>query len=463
MNTPCDNCKNLEARISELEQIVAEQAKAIQEQVQLIKELDNERRKGKRQAQPFSKGKSLLTKKKPGRRPSQGHFDYRREPEKITDRIKTPLPDCPDCGHSLEKRKAHRNWQTDLPVIEPQVTCFETESGWCPQCLERKRSLCVGQIVSSGGASSHGLGPKLKAVSAVLKHRYGLAYRKQTECFETLFGLKLTPGGLCQSGQSMSSRLEGVYEEIAELLTEAASVHCDETGWRVGTASSWLWVFGNAENTLYRIEPTRGHEVILDVLGKDFAGVLISDRAKAYDHKNLNMWLKQKCIAHLLRNLSDLEEKQQRGALRFAREVKSLLRAALKLKQQAGHLEKDVFAKRAKALERKLDKLLSKDRNFSNEANRKMAISLAKQRPHLLRFLYHEKVDATNNQAERDLRPAVLARKTGRCNKTEAGAKTHAVLSSIIETLRKRGCNPIQDLTALLLVKQPTLNLFSSS
>ncbi len=90
-----------------------------------------------------------------------------------------------------------------------------------------------------------------------------------------------------------------------------------------------------------------------------------------------------------------------------------------------------------------------------------MAISLAKQRPHLLRFLYHEKVDATNNQAERDLRPAVLARKTGRCNKTEAGAKTHAVLSSIIETLRKRGCNPIQDLTALLLVKQPTLNLFS--
>ena len=43
--------------------------------IQLIKELQDELRKGKRQAQPFSKGKSLLAKKKPGRRPSQGHFD----------------------------------------------------------------------------------------------------------------------------------------------------------------------------------------------------------------------------------------------------------------------------------------------------------------------------------------------------------------------------------------------------
>lgn len=463
MEKPCENCSKLESRIAELERVVIEQAKVIQDQAQLIKELQDEQRKGKRQAQPFSKGKSLLAKKKPGRRPSQGHFDYRREPEKVTQTIKTSLPECPDCGHSLDTRKAHRNWQTDLPVTEPQVTCFETESGWCPQCRERKRSLCVGQIVSADGAAAHGVGPKLKAASATLKHRYGIPFRKQTELFETLFGLKITPSGLCQSGQSMSSRLKVVYKEIAELLTQAANVNCDETGWRVGTASSWLWVFGNAENTLYRIEPTRGHNVVVDVLGKDFSGVLSSDRAKAYDHKELKNWLKQKCVSHLLRNLSDLEEKQQCGALRFARDVKSVLRAALKLKRQMGNLEKSAYAKRAKALERKLDKLLSSNRNFSNEANRKMAASLSKQRPHLLRFLYYEGVDATNNQAERDLRPAVLARKTGRCNKTEIGAETHAVLSSIVETLRKRRLNPIQALAMLIQAKQPTLSLFSSS
>ena len=149
----------------------------------------------------------------------------RREPQKVTQTVNSSLPECPDCGHTLEKRKVHRNWQTDLPVIEPHVTCFETESGWCPQCNERKRSVCAGQIVTAEGAAAHGLGPKLKVVSATLKHRYGVAYRKQSELFETLLGLKITPSGLCQS----SSKLKGVYEEIAELLAQAVNIN-------------WLWM-----------------------------------------------------------------------------------------------------------------------------------------------------------------------------------------------------------------------------
>lgn len=181
MDTPCENCKKLEVRIAELERIFAEQAKVIQEQAQLIKDLQDELRKGKRQAQPFSKGKSLLAKKKPGRRPSQGHFSYRREPQKVTQTVNRSLPECPDCGHALEKRKTHHNWQTDLPVIVPDVTCFETESGWCPQCHERKRSVCPGQIVTAEGAAAHGLGPKLKAASAALKHRYPTA--NKPNCF----------------------------------------------------------------------------------------------------------------------------------------------------------------------------------------------------------------------------------------------------------------------------------------
>lgn len=62
MDTPCENCKKLGARLSELERVFAEQAKVIQEQAQLIKDLQDELRKSKRQAQPFSKGKSLLAK-----------------------------------------------------------------------------------------------------------------------------------------------------------------------------------------------------------------------------------------------------------------------------------------------------------------------------------------------------------------------------------------------------------------
>jgi len=68
MDTSCENCKKLEAKI-------AEQSKQIADLLKRIEDLENELRKSKRQAQPFSKGKNLLAKKKPGRRPSQGHFD----------------------------------------------------------------------------------------------------------------------------------------------------------------------------------------------------------------------------------------------------------------------------------------------------------------------------------------------------------------------------------------------------
>lgn len=143
--------------------------------------------------------------------------------------------------------------------------------------------------------------------------------------------------------------------------------------------------------------------------------------------------------------------------MKFARDAKTVLRAALKLKARQIDLPSETYAKRVMAMERKLDKLLSKDRNFSNQANQKMAKSLARQRPHLLRFLYHQTASGTNNQAERDLRPAVLACKTGGCN------KTHAVLDSVIETLNKKGLNPIDALQALITEERSSIELFSSA
>jgi transposase len=57
----------------------------------------------------------------------------------------------------------------------------------------------------------------------------------------------------------------------------------------------------------------------------------------------------------------------------------------------------------------------------------------------VLRFLDHDEVDATNNLAEREVRPGVIARKLSAGNRTEAGAETHAVLASVLRTCRRQG------------------------
>ncbi|NDJ15564.1 MAG: hypothetical protein EBY17_31055 [Acidobacteriia bacterium] len=56
---------------------------------------------------------------------------------------------------------------------------------------------------------------------------------------------------------------------------------------------------------------------------------------------------------------------------------------------------------------------------------------------HILRFLFHDDVEATNNRAERDLCPAVIARKASHCSRNQRGARAFEAFTSVIQTLRR--------------------------
>ena len=71
---------------------------------------------------------------------------------------------------------------------------------------------------------------------------------------------------------------------------------------------------------------------------------------------------------------------------------------------------------------------------------------LNKQRDHLFTFFDHEGVDATNNLAERQLSPAVIARKISCGNKTKKGARTWQILTSLAATCAQRATSFIADL-----------------
>ncbi len=74
---------------------------------------------------------------------------------------------------------------------------------------------------------------------------------------------------------------------------------------------------------------------------------------------------------------------------------------------------------------------------------------LRQHRPDILRFLYWAELDATNNLAERQLRPAVITRKTGGCNRSTSGARTHAILASVLATCRQQAVSILEYLIAL--------------
>ncbi|MBI5567583.1 MAG: transposase, partial [Chloroflexi bacterium] len=213
----------------------------------------------------------------------------------------------------------------------------------------------------------------------------------------------------------------------------------DETGGRIDTLSAWLWVFTNQDLTVYTIATGRGHEVVVQILGETFAGVLVSDCFTAYDHQALQDWLKQKCLAHLLRDLSELNASKTGGAVRFARDVTAVLQAALTLRDQKSALTPADFTVQAAQIEARLDALIDTRRQLTDAANLRFAKRLRKHREHLLRFLYVDGLAATNTQAERMLRPAVITRKTGGGTRTHGGAQTHSILASVVTTCRQQG------------------------
>ena len=88
--------------------------------------------------------------------------------------------------------------------------------------------------------------------------------------------------------------------------------------------------------------------------------------------------------------------------------------------------------------------LIAPQRRLSDRDNARLAKRLRKHRPHLLRFLYVDELEATNNLAERMLRPAVITRKTNGCNRNRSGAMTHAILASVLVTCRQHAI-PILD------------------
>ena len=401
---------------------------------------------GKRQATPFARQKRVEKPKRQGRKKGQGRFAYRRKPapEEVSETKVEPLVSCPVCGGAVTSRKEHEQFVVEIPPVQPVVTRYVTESGYCACCQRRVRSRHAEQISEATGAAGVVVGPRAKALAADMKHRLGASYGKVCMLLEDAFGLRVTRGGWCQADQRLAAQARPVYEELIDALRASSVVHVDETGWRIGALSAWLWVFTNQETTVYTIRTSRGHEVVLDILGTEFAGILNTDCFLAYDAKALADWLKQKCVGHLLRNLSEIEASKTRGAVRFARDVTALLREALQLKAEKPELPAAAFAERAARLEERLDRLIHERRQFTDVDNARFAKRLRKHRPHLLRFLYVDELEATNNQAERQLRPAVITRKTTGCNRVANGAEAHSILASLLATCHQRAI-PILD------------------
>lgn len=362
-----------------------------------------------------------------GRLDPEGPYDEEHE---------ATLPcSCPACGSSkFGELEAVDEFVEELPEPKPYVTRIRSWRTTCRRCGK--------QIISPHpfsptkgrpGAVRTRLGPRARATGAALT-RTGMTVRKAAAVLRETAGLHVSPGGIVHSNHRLADSLLPLYNQLLGEVRTAPATHADETGWWMHGEPRTLCVFCSESASYFLVTPTRNRDLVRTTLGRGFNGVLVSDCLSIYDKVNP---VQQKCYAHHLRAIAKaLEQTPHAPLLKDLREL--LLNAmALGRKKRRGK----VWHQKRTALEREAGILLHQTR--ASPAERKVRNRLRKQRDHLFTFLDHPGVDATNNLAERQLRPAVITRKLSAGNKTERGARTWAILTSITATAQQRGQNPI--------------------
>lgn len=409
-----------------------ERDRLAEENEQLRKRIEELEREAARQAAPFRRRERKKVapeqKKRPGRK--TGHpGTCRAIPDQVDEEVEVPLPCCPHCGGAVQDRAPLTQYLEELPPIRPRVVRLVTWSAKCPRCGEVRSTHRLQTSVGQGAAGVQ-LGPRALALAALLNKKLGLTMRKTCKVLEAMGGLRITPGGLSQALGRVAEKVESDYGQLIERIRGSEAVFADETSWWVGGPGWWLWVFTTPEGiTLYRVEERRGSEVVREVLGEEFGGVLVSDCLSSYDPVD---YRKHKCIAHHLRAIRKARDRPDTPDPTYLDEWTELFHQVIELYHQRSSYSAAAFAERREALRAWADRLL--ERPCTQPGDVAVQHRLLKQRAHLLGCLDDPAAEPTNNRAERALRPAVIARKVSCGNKTEAGRRAWQILASLAAT-----------------------------
>jgi transposase len=177
---------DLESRLERLERDLARAnariAELEAENRELRRQLEDERRKGKRQAGPFSKGSRKSDPKKPGRKlgTAYGSQFNRRTPSKIDRRevVACPLW-CEHCGGRVRLDHSEKQYQTDIPPVEPTTIEFTIDVGVCERCGRQVRGRHPEQTSSAAGqVGGVQIGPRAVAAATHLNKNCGMSWRR---------------------------------------------------------------------------------------------------------------------------------------------------------------------------------------------------------------------------------------------------------------------------------------------
>src|SRR4051812_20167016 len=324
--------------LTELTALRARVEGLLAENAALRAQVDQLARGSKRQAAPFSKGRRKAQPKRPGRKPGHGRFTYRTlpPPDQWTAppiEVRLPDPACSGCGEPLQEHRVELAAITDLPPQpEPVVQPYRVWVYRCPGCQTTVRAPHPDLAPDRFGATAHRIGPRAMAAAHATHYGLGVPVREVPAVLRLYAGLRLTQSAITRdASRRVSGPIGTRYQALRDGIPKADVVYTDDTGWRVGGERAHLMIFETDTATVFQVRTRHRNEEVREVIGDGYPGVLVTDRGKSYDAKELAGVKQQKCIAHALRSIDQVLEIKRGRARHFGARLKALLKEGLQL------------------------------------------------------------------------------------------------------------------------------------
>jgi len=283
-------------------------------------------------------------------------------------------------------------------------------------------------------------GPRLTALVAILSGAYRLSKRTVVEVVGDLFGVEMSLGSVSACERAVSNAVAAPVADAREYVQQQAVANADETGWRQRLQRAWLWVMATPAVTVYLIHRQRGATAAKALLGA-FRGVLTTDR---WDGYSWYTGLRQICWAHLLRDFQDMSERNGAAGQigrRLLHEAQRLFKNWHRVRD--GTMTRLAFRRSMTTLRLEVERLLKLgQRGRTSIAG--MCDEMLKLLPSFFTFVDHDGVEPTNNFAERQIRFAVIWRKSSFGTHSEEGSRFVERLLTVRATLRQQGRSVVE-------------------
>lgn len=345
--------------------------------------------------------------------------------------------ECPSCqSKSFQVIGQKLQQQEELPPdIQPEPINITRDICQCDKC--HLKFLARDNQTPLQGR----FGINLMVLVIFLKFIVRGVLRKTASFLEASFALKLAPASVQAIIERAAQAGEKEYASLKQKIRAASLLYIDETSFSVLGKNWWVWVFRSDADLLLTIRSSRGNNVLEEILGKGYAGIVACDCWRAYDF--LSSAILQRCWAHLLRKSKELNRIAGRH---FHKKLAALFDEIVKFNSTE---------KSGKQRLRKYDQMTAKLKKIIVYYSRYEECQTVTKYIdfHIESWFTCIKiagVQPTNNYAEQAIRETVLVRKIIGAFRSVKGTKTYETLASLIATWQYQKLDIKKELNRML-------------